>query len=277
MLDLPVPATTTLLKPSAPAAGRRGGLRAWAKSFLPDREEQGSLVPVHVAIIMDGNGRWARQRGMPRTLGHRKGADALSNLIEHAARVGIAHLTVYAFSTENWQRPREEVDELMNLLSEYLDSEAERLHREGVKLTIIGQRGRLPQLTQNKLAALEKKTASNTAIHVQVALSYGGRQEIVDAARSLAARVKKGELSPDGITEETLTASLYAPNVPDPDLLIRTGGDFRISNFLLWQASYAELYFTDTLWPDFNGTELDKAIRAFQSRQRRFGRVEEAA
>jgi undecaprenyl diphosphate synthase len=263
--------------PQGAAMQGRGYWRSLVSALRPARIAANEAVPVHVAIIMDGNGRWAKNRGMPRTFGHRKGADALSSLIEHAARRGIRHLTVYAFSTENWQRPRAEVDELMNLLSEYLDSEAERLKREGVRLSIIGQRSRLPEATQQKLAALEVATRSNAAIHVQVALSYGGRQEIVDAARALAVKAKHGEITPDSIDEAAFAACLYSPATPDPDLLIRTGGDCRISNFLLWQASYAELYFTDTLWPDFDARELDKAIDAYQSRKRRFGRVDEAA
>ncbi|MFH0826189.1 MAG: isoprenyl transferase [Pseudomonadota bacterium] len=233
------------------------------------------LIPRHVAIIMDGNGRWARRRLMPRLEGHRQGAKAVRRALEFCRKTGIDILTLYAFSTENWQRPRTEVTGLMRLLDEYLDSEVEELHEKGVRLRTIGDLNRLPVGLASKMRDAMEKTRGNTDGVLNIALSYGGREEIVNAAVQIARRVRDGLLDVDSITEDVFAAFLQTADLPDPDLLIRTGGEVRISNFLLWQSAYTELYFTPALWPDFGDDTFNEALEAYRSRQRRFGRTSE--
>ena len=232
-----------------------------------------SNIPTHVAIIMDGNGRWAEQRGMPRTLGHKAGVQIVRKTIETAQALNIRILTLYAFSTENWKRPPFEVQALMSLLKSYLESELETLCKNNVILRCVGQQERFSKDIQKVLQRAIAETASNTGIILNLALSYGGRSEILRAARILAQRCIDGRLRPDDISEELFSNALYTAGQPDPDLIIRTGGDSRLSNFLLWQASYSEIYITDTLWPDFNRECFVAALRDYQSRQRRFGRT----
>lgn len=225
----------------------------------------------HVAIIMDGNGRWAKARGLPRTAGHKKGVDAVRRVITAARELDVRYLTLFGFSSENWRRPADEVGELMRLLRFYLRSEIAELHRNGVRLRIIGDRERLAPDIVQLIEAGEDRTAGNDGLTVMVALSYGGRQEIVDAARRLAADAAAGRIDPAAIDETAFAARLYAPEIPDPDLVIRTSGEKRVSNFLLWQAAYAEFLFTDTLWPDFEKSDLEAAIDEYNRRERRFG------
>ena len=228
-------------------------------------------IPVHVAIIMDGNGRWAKKRGLPRTAGHAQGARVVEQILEDADHMGIRYLTVYAFSTENWSRPDSEVKALMNLLRTYMKTSLAKCARNNVRIRVIGDKSRLDSDLQASIANLEKETASNTGIGFQIAINYGSRDEIARAARKAAMKVKEAELSPEDITEDMISDELDTCGIPDPDLLIRTGGEERISNFLLWQTAYSELYFCDAAWPDFNKTELEKAIDAFNNRERRYG------
>lgn len=225
---------------------------------------------------MDGNGRWAKSRGWDRTAGHRAGTDVAREIVRHCGRIGVQHLTLYTFSSENWSRPPLEVRALMSLLVEMVHREVEDLNRNNVRLRTLGDLERLPDRTREVLESGMEKTAGNTGLQLHLALSYGGRPEIVEAARRLARGVRAGRYSPEEIDEALFARHLYSPDVPDPDLLVRTGGDHRISNFLLWQVAYAELWFTDTLWPDFGPQELDRAIESFSSRDRRFGRVKES-
>ena len=228
-------------------------------------------LPRHVAVIMDGNGRWARRRAMPRHAGHRAGVKSVRATVEHAARLGIEHLTLFAFSSENWRRPADEVSKLMGLFIEALQREVAELHRNNVRLEFIGNRTELGDNLVEKIAAAEAETAANTGLHLLVAVAYGGRWDIAEAARHVSRRVAAGELDPNDVDEHALSASLQLGSVPDPDLLIRTGGEQRISNFLLWNLAYAELWFTDVLWPDFREKNLDDAVAFFASRQRRYG------
>jgi undecaprenyl diphosphate synthase len=227
--------------------------------------------PRHVAVIMDGNGRWAKARGQPRIAGHRRGADAVRRTVTAAVELGIEYLTLYGFSSENWRRPQDEVSELMRLLSFYLRAEIAELHKQGVRLRVIGQRDRLPNDTVQLIENAERLTGDNTRLHLTVALSYGGRDEIVAAARRLAERAQRGEFPASAIDETMFADHLFTSGLPDPDLLVRTSGEKRISNFLLWQCAYAELVFIDTLWPDFSKPDLENAIREFHGRERRFG------
>ncbi|MEW6138294.1 MAG: isoprenyl transferase [Thermodesulfobacteriota bacterium] len=227
--------------------------------------------PRHVAIIMDGNGRWARRRMMPRLEGHRQGAKAVRRAVEFARRNGIEVLTLYAFSTENWRRPHTEVTGLMRLLNQFIDSELEELHANDIRLKTIGDLGRLPAHVAAKISAAKEKTASNTSMTLNIALSYGGREDIVHAALKLAHALQTGEIVEQDVTEEVLARFLDTHDIPDPDLLIRTGGEVRISNFLLWECAYAELYFTPVLWPDFDDNTFMEAVEAYRGRQRRFG------
>ncbi len=227
--------------------------------------------PVHVAIIMDGNGRWAKARGLPRIEGHRKGASAVRRVVRGAADLGISYLTIYGFSSENWQRPPAEVRDLMGLLRLYLRSEVAELHRNGVRVRIIGERERLADDINTLIDNAEALTKSNTRLTLVIALSYGGRSEIARAARRLAEEVREGRMGPDEIDESAFERHLTTAGIPDPDFIIRTGGELRLSNFLLWQSAYAELIFTDRLWPDFDRTDLESAIGEFQRRERRYG------
>lgn len=228
--------------------------------------------PTHIAIIMDGNGRWATARGLPRTAGHKKGVDAVRQAIEGARELGVRYLTLYSFSTENWSRPEDEVSTLMQLLRFYLRGEIAKLHKNGIRLRVIGDRSRLSSDIQALISNAESLTAGNTDMTLVLALSYGGRQELVDAARKLAQAVARGEMTPDDITTDAFARELSTGgNIPDPDLMIRTSGEKRISNFLLWQLAYAEMVFLDTLWPDFTRRDLEAAIQEFHRRDRRFG------
>jgi undecaprenyl diphosphate synthase len=238
--------------------------------FAPKTEGRPAL---HVAIVMDGNGRWATSRGLPRTLGHRKGIDAVQRTIDAAIELEVGYLTLFGFSTENWRRPILEVGELMKLLRFFLRSELRILHNKGVRLRFIGERERLAPDIVELLAESEALTHANTRLNLTVALSYGARQEIADAARRVAREVAEGTLLPDAIDENFFATRLFTADLPDPDLLIRTSGEQRISNFLLWQVAYAELVFIDTLWPDFGHAELEAALAEFRRRERRYGTV----
>ena len=233
--------------------------------------EAKSSLPTHVAIIMDGNGRWAKQRGLPRIEGHRHGAESVRAVVRTAGEIGIKYLTLYAFSVENWSRPKEEVDTLMKYLARYLKSEAAELHKNNVRLEVIGQIYRLPEPVQQQLARTITALSRNNGLTLVLALSYGGRTEIVEAVRAIATEVERGDLDPAEIDEQVISQHLYTKNIPDPDLLIRTSGEMRVSNFLLWQISYAELVVTQTLWPDFRKKDLFEALEEFTRRHRRFG------
>lgn len=228
-------------------------------------------VPRHIAIIMDGNGRWAAKRGLPRVMGHRNGAEALRRTIKAAAALGIPYLTLFGFSSENWKRPPSEVDDLMGLLRHYLRGEIAELHRQGVRLRVIGDRARLAADIVTLIENAEGLTRDNGGVNLTVALSYGGRAEIVAAARAIARKAADGEIDPEAIDEAVIARHLFTADLPDPDLLIRTSGEQRISNFLLWQCAYAELVFTTTLWPDFGRADLEQAIADFGCRERRYG------
>ena len=229
--------------------------------------------PQHVAIIMDGNGRWAKARGLPRVAGHRRGADAVRRVVRGAGELGIQVLTLFAFSTENWTRPAEEVNDLMGLLRHYLRSELEELSRNGARLRIIGNRGGLASDIVHDIVDAESMTRANSRLDVNICINYGARDEILQATRRLAERVAAGELQAGAIDERSFERELLTAGVPDPDLLIRTSGEQRISNFLLWQSAYAELVFVDTLWPDFGKEHLERAIAAFRRRERRYGGI----
>jgi undecaprenyl diphosphate synthase len=244
-------------------------------TYLHDLDR--SRLPRHVAIVMDGNGRWAKQRGLPRTEGHNRGEEALFDVIEGALEVGLQYLTVFAFSTENWKRPPSEVRYLMNFKRELLRRRTDDMHAWGVRVQFIGRRDwRLPRGVLKEMERAEEKTRHNTKMTITIALNYGGRTEVVDAVRRILAEHDRGRFGGERITPDSIAARLYDPSVPDPDLLIRTGGEMRISNFLLWQAAYAELWFTPVFWPDFNRELLFEAIRDYQKRDRRFGGVPDA-
>jgi len=234
-------------------------------------------LPRHVAIIMDGNGRWAAARQLPRHAGHKAGISALRACVQACTARGIGALTVFAFSSENWARPAEEVSLLMGLFVEALDQEVDELHTNGVRLRFIGDRQRLSVRLQSYLAAAEARTAANEKLALNIAMSYGGRWDITGAVRAIAARCAGGGLRPADITEEQVAGALALGALPDPDLFVRTGGERRISNFLLWNLAYTELYFTDCLWPDFDEGELDTALAFFAARERRFGRTPDQA
>ena len=228
---------------------------------------------LHVAIIMDGNGRWARMRGLPRTMGHRQGVAAARNVIKAAAEGGVTHLTLFGFSSENWKRPRAEVQYLMGLLRSYLQRNVDELHDAGIRLAVIGERDALPADIVDLIAEAERLTRDNAGLHLTIALNYGGRADIVAAARRLATRVEAGMLAADDINESAFGAHLSTAGLPDPDLMIRTSGEQRVSNFLLWQLAYAEMMFVGKYWPDFAGEDLVVALADFHRRDRRFGAV----
>ncbi|MCK6440427.1 MAG: isoprenyl transferase [Planctomycetes bacterium] len=232
------------------------------------------MVPRHIAIIMDGNGRWAQNRGLPRVQGHEAGAESVRSVVEACAKLGVKQLTLYAFSSENWKRPKLEVTALMTQLKRFLHQERETMLRNSIRLVIIGQIERLPASLRDDLLETCRISAQNKGLTLCVALNYGGRQEIVDACKAIATKARSGALQPDDIDENTIAAHLYQPDMPDPDLVIRTGGEMRVSNFLLWQLSYSELYVTDLLWPDFREPDLMLAIDAYKARERRFGGVD---
>ncbi|MDX1736791.1 MAG: isoprenyl transferase, partial [Alphaproteobacteria bacterium] len=230
-------------------------------------------IPAHVAIIMDGNGRWAKSRGLPRVAGHKKGAEAVRTTIEEAARLGISYLTLYSFSSENWKRPEDEISALMGLLRRYLKSEIADLHAKNLRFKVIGERERLSKDIQRLIEDSERMTAENTGMTLILALSYGARSEIALAAKKIAKSAKLGLIEPDALDEDVFAAHLSTAGIPDPDLLIRTSGEKRISNFLLWQCAYSEFVFTPCMWPDFNKQELENAIQEYNKRERRYGAV----
>lgn len=232
-------------------------------------------IPRHIAIIMDGNGRWAKRQGMARMFGHRQGVETVHRITEAAAELGIEYLTLYAFSTENWNRPKEEVDALMSLLVDTIAKETPTLMKNNVRLSTIGDLARLPENAQQKFRACMEETGKNTGLNLVIALSYSARWEMIQATRNIALAVQQGTMLVEDINEELISASLTTAQMPDPDLLIRTSGELRISNFLLWQLAYAELYFTDCLWPEFTEEEFYHAIVDYQHRERRFGKTSE--
>jgi len=235
--------------------------------------EAQQILPKHVAIIMDGNGRWAKQRRLPRTVGHRRGLESLRTVVRTASRLGIKYLTLFTFSAENWNRPKSEVDTIMRYLGRFLRTEIPEFNSYNVQLDAIGQIERLPQKVQDQLAKTKETLSNNDGMTMVLALSYGARQEMIDATRAIADKVQKGELTSGQINEEMISNNLYTREIPDPELLVRTSGEMRISNFLLWQISYAELVITDTLWPDFRAPQLYDALEAYAKRHRRFGKV----
>ncbi len=242
---------------------------------MPDKRIDQGRIPRHVAIVMDGNGRWAKQRGLKRTDGHAAGEEALFDTVNGALDVGLEWMTVFAFSTENWRRPVDEVRFLMSFNEGLLLRRRDELNELGVRVRFIGRRaGRVPGRLRRRIADAEELTRGNRRLTLTFAFNYGGRAELVDAARAIAHEVAAGRLDPDKISDRTLARHLYAPDMPDPDLLVRTSGEFRISNYLLWELAYAELVFTDVLWPDFRRDHLFEAIREFQRRERRFGAVD---
>ena len=228
-------------------------------------------IPRHIAVIMDGNGRWAKQHGLPRVEGHIAGAERVREVLRYAREFGVEYMTLYAFSTENWKRSKEEVEALMDLLSRFIDSYLDEMKQNGVRLLVTGRIDGLPERAANDLKRAMAETASLTGHTLILALNYGGRSEIADAAKKIAEEVRHGRLDPVKIDEQLFSRYLYLPDVPDPDLMIRTSGEFRLSNFLLWELSYAEFYVTDTYWPDFDREEFRKAIESYSKRDRRFG------
>ena len=242
------------------------------------RQEQlvsGGEIPVHIAIIMDGNGRWATKKGNLRTHGHKAGVDSVRDITEACAQIGVKHLTLYAFSTENWERPKTEVNALMRILVNSLRKEADNLNENDIKLDMIGQVERFPSVCQRELREVMDLTRDNERLHLCLALSYSGRWDITEAVKKLARQVRDNELDPEEINDKLISDHLSTADFPDPDLIIRTSGEYRISNFLLWQLAYSELYITETYWPDFRRDELYKAIQSYQNRERRFGKVPE--
>ena len=237
--------------------------------------EMSETLPRHLAIIMDGNGRWAKGMGRPRALGHEEGAKMVKRIVKSCAEKGIEYLTLFAFSTENWLRPKKEVNTLMRILVKSLRSELQTLVENDIQLRTIGDTKNLPEVVQSELEEVVTQTKSNTRMVLTLALSYGSRQEIANAVQEISAKVKKGLISPSDIDEKLLNSHLYTCFMPEVDLLIRTSGEYRLSNFMLWQCAYAELYFTDTYWPDFDAKELHKALASYQKRERRFGKTTE--
>ena len=227
----------------------------------------------HIAIIMDGNGRWAAKRGMPRSFGHKKGAERVKEVVQAAGELGVKYLTLYAFSTENWQRSPDEVNDLMDLLRQYIKSELSELQKNGVRIVFIGEREMLPADIRSSMRRLEDDTKNNAKMTVCIALSYGSRQEILQAVRKIATLAKRGDIKPEEIDDKMFSDMLYTQEIPDPDLVIRTSGEQRLSNYLLWQVAYAEFYFSEVLWPDFDRAELEKIIENFNKRERRYGKA----
>ena len=229
------------------------------------------IVPQHLAIIMDGNGRWAKAKGYPRIIGHKKGAESLRTTLEECKKLGIKYLTIYAFSSENWKRPLVEVNDLMNLLRGFLEREVATLNKNGVRLRVIGDLSKLDNDIRESIAKSEQLTCKNEQFNLTVAISYGARQEITNAAKLLAAKINSGEIKEQEVDENTISSLIYTHDLPELDLLIRTGGEHRLSNFLLWQSAYTELYFTSILWPDFSVQDLQTAITEYANRERRYG------
>ncbi|MGW8246979.1 MAG: isoprenyl transferase [Acidiferrobacterales bacterium] len=239
------------------------------------QENRGDVLPEHIAIIMDGNGRWARRRGLPRVAGHRKGVETVRTIIQACAKRNIPWLTIFAFSSENWRRPKKEVELLMDLFIQALDKEIQELHQNNIQFRIIGDISPMSQSIKDRVAKSEEITRDNSGLTLSVALNYGGRWDITEASRQLVQDILDGKKDIESINEEAISGYLSTGGIPDPDLFIRTGGEKRISNFLLWQLAYTELYFTDAYWPDFNETELQKALDSYSQRQRRYGQTGE--
>lgn len=242
---------------------------------LQERLQKNGHIPNHIAVIMDGNGRWAKKRALPRVAGHHEGVNSVREIVETCGQLGVKYLTLYTFSTENWNRPKDEVSILMRLLVSSLRDERDRLNKHNVRVTTIGDFASLPQDAQDEFLDAIELTKNNTGLTLILALSYSGRWDITNSVKQIAEQVKKGALKPEEITDAVITQHLATKSIPDPDLLIRTSGELRISNFLLWQLAYSEMYVTDVLWPDFRRNELYDAIESFQSRERRFGKVSE--
>ena len=240
---------------------------------LQEKVISAGSIPNHIAIIMDGNGRWAEDKGNIRLFGHKAGVESVRDVTESCAQLGVKHLTLYAFSTENWNRPSAEINGLMKLLVNSLQNEAERLHKNNIKLVSIGQIDRLPATCQSKLQEVIDLTKDNDRLELCLALSYSGRWDIIEAVKKVSKEVQNGNISPEDIDDELISAHLSTADIPDPDLIIRTSGEYRISNFLLWQLAYSELYITHTFWPDFRRDELYEAIFSYQKRDRRYGKV----
>ncbi len=238
---------------------------------MPDKKNNDLIIPEHVAVILDGNGRWAKKRGLPRRLGHKAGCDNLEQMVEDSARIGLKYFTVYAFSTENWKRSEEEVEALMGFFLIYIKRLRERAMKNNIKVMMIGDRSRFSDELQELLNDTIAVTSKNTGMSFVMALNYGSRDEITRAVRSIGEKVAAGELKPEDITEDTISGSLDTAGLPDPDMLIRTSGELRLSNYMLWQLAYSEFYFTDVLWPDFHKEQLMEAIVEFNRRNRRFG------
>lgn len=237
--------------------------------------EEDRPVPQHIAIIMDGNGRWAKQRHQPRFMGHHAGVKSVENIVKCCVKQGVAVLSLFAFSSENWRRPSKEVSLLMELFGLALKQQVKRLHQNNIRLCIIGDISKFSDSLQKQITQAQQLTQNNTGLIINVAANYGGRWDITQAVQKLTAKVKSGEIAPEEITEDSISEGLSTASLPEPDLFIRTGGEQRVSNFLLWQMAYTEFYFTETLWPDFDDKELDKAIRSFCQRERRFGKTSE--
>lgn len=231
-------------------------------------------IPQHVAIIMDGNGRWARERGKERLYGHIQGVESVRTVLQAARKAGIGYLTLFVFSTENWGRPREEVDGLMELLCRSIAGEIEALIENGVRVRIVGDRSEMPKVVNQHLDIIEGRTSDCTGITLNLAINYGSREEILHAVKNVARKVKEGEIEPEGITSDLFSENLFTAEIPDPDLLIRTSGELRLSNFLLWQTAYTEFYFTDVYWPDFGEDEFHEALAEYRKRERRYGLVD---
>lgn len=242
---------------------------------LQNELKKSGEIPKHIAIIMDGNGRWAKKRGLPRVAGHKRGVDTVKDIVEACAEIGVKYLTLYTFSTENWKRPKEEVSTLMRLLLNSLRDRVDELNENDIRLTTIGDTDSLPYEVQKQLKADIERTRNNKKMILNLALSYSGRWEIIEAVKKISRAVEKGDLKPDEINEQLFSKFLTTKDLPDPDLVIRTSGEFRVSNFLLWQIAYSEFVITDIYWPDFNRHHLYESIRAFQKRERRFGKVSE--
>jgi undecaprenyl diphosphate synthase len=245
-----------------------------------DLKAQNSLkksgdIPEHIAIIMDGNGRWARKRGLPRAAGHKQGVETVRDIVKACVGLGVRYLTLYTFSTENWKRPKDEITTLMRLIVKSLQNETNELHANGVRLSTIGNRDSLPDVVRQELEQAVEKTSGNTKLTLNLALSYSGRWEIMEAAKKIGQMVKEGQIRSEDVTESLFSSLLTTKDIPDPDLLIRSGGEFRISNFLLWQIAYSEIFITDVLWPEFKRQHLYEAIKDYQKRERRFGLVSE--
>jgi len=242
---------------------------------LQERLHKNGRIPEHIAVIMDGNGRWAKKRSLPRVAGHHEGVNSVRDIVETCGQIGVKYLTLYTFSTENWNRPKDEVSILMRLLVSSLRDERDRLHNNNVRVQTIGDFSSLPHDAQDEFLDAIELTKNNTGLTLVLALSYSGRWDITSGMKRIAEQVKAGTLDPESITEEIISKNLATKNIPDPDLLIRTSGELRISNFLLWQLAYSEMYVTEVLWPDFRRNELYTAVESFQSRERRFGKVSE--